>query len=417
VGPVISKSFRRVSIVGLGYIGLPTACMFAVAGVQVVGVDIRSDIVEKINAGEVHIEEQGVAALVSSVVAGGLLRAASAPEPADAFIIAVPTPIDPHRAPDLSCVEAAAISISRVLKRGDLVVLESTAPVGTTRKVAELLARLRPDLALPVGGNAAVDVNVACCPERMIPGHMLRELVENDRVAGGLTPRCAARAAELYSIFARGKIIEVEADTAEMVKLAENAFRDVNIAFANELSSVCGDLGLDAWKVIELANRHPRVSILKPGPGVGGHCIAVDPWFIVSSAPHRTRLIRAAREVNDCRPAEVVAKVAETLSAMPGARIVCMGLTYKPDVDDFRESPSLEIAKTLAARYNGRVTCVDPSVGMLPPEIVRQLGRVSSDHVQALKNADLAVMLVAHSAFQNARRPSAVVDAVGFWKN
>ena len=418
MGPESSEKFGRVSVIGLGYIGLPTACMFAVAGAEVVGVDVRQDVVDKVNAGQAHVEEKGLAALVSSVVAGGKLRAATKPEPADAFIVAVPTPvIHETRAPDLSYVEAAADSIAAVLKRGDLIVLESTSPVGTTRMVTERLARARPDLSFPLEGNDRADVSVACCPERMIPGHMLRELVENDRIAGGLTPKCAHRAAVLYSTFARGRIFEVEAATAEMVKLAENAYRDVNIAFANELASICGDANIDAWKVIELANRHPRVNILNPGPGVGGHCIAVDPWFIVAQAPEKARLIRTAREVNDYRPAEVIAKVDELVATLPPkSRIVCLGLTYKADVDDFRESPSLEIAKALSARYNGRVTSVDPSASTLPPTVRKELGRVSTDHVQALKKADIAVMLVAHSAFQNARRPKAVIDPVGFWR-
>lgn len=393
--------------------------MFAVAGAEVIGVDIRQDIVDKVNAGEAHVEEKGLAALVSSVVAGKRLRAVTRAEPADAFIVAVPTPVrhDADHAPDLSFIKAAAHSIAPVLKRGDLVVLESTSPVGTTRMVAEQLARERPDLTFPLYGNENVDVNLACCPERMIPGHMLRELVENDRIAGGLTPKCARRAAALYSIFARGKIFEVEAATAEMVKLAENAFRDVNIAFANELASICGDSNIDAWKVIELANRHPRVNILKPGPGVGGHCIAVDPWFIVASSPEQARLIRTARLINDGKPSYVIARVEEAVAAMPGAGIACLGLTYKADIDDFRGSPSLEIARHLAKRYPGRVTCVDPSVQLLPAAVIEQLGRVTADHEEALRSADIAVMLVGHNVFRGARPPKTVIDTIGFWRD
>ncbi|MFQ5971600.1 MAG: UDP-N-acetyl-D-mannosamine dehydrogenase, partial [Alphaproteobacteria bacterium] len=333
-------------VVGLGYIGLPTASMLARAGLRVTGVDLDRAVVDAVNAGEARGEEHGLAELVGEVVAGGQLRATPTPVPADAFVIAVPTPLrsDGTHGPDLSRVRAAGIAIAPSLKRGDLVVLESTSPVGTTAMLAGILADARPDLSFPHEAGEGSDIRLAYCPERVVPGRMLHELVHNDRIIGGMTRRCAASALALYGAFAEGECRLTDDRTAEMVKLAENAFRDVNLAFANELSMVCYDLGLDPWRVIELANRHPRVSILNPGPGVGGHCVAVDPWFIVASAPERATLVRTAREVNDAKARFVVEQVREAARGMERPTIACLGLAYKPDVDDFRDSPALEIA-------------------------------------------------------------------------
>lgn len=411
---------RTLSVIGLGYIGLPTAAMFASVGIDVIGVDISQRAVDAVNSGRAHIEEGNLDELVERCTRAGRLRAVTTPELADAFIIAVPTPVghDGTHCPDVSYVQAAGRSIAPLLKRGDLVILESTSPVGTTGMLAALLAEARPDLTFPQTSGEDSDVMLAYCPERIIPGRMLEELVENDRIIGGMTPRCAAKAAALYQTFVRG-VCHISNDrTAEMVKLTENAFRDVNIAFANELSMICDDLGVDVWKVIDLANRHPRVSILTPGAGVGGHCIAVDPWFIVASSPERSRLIRQARDVNDGKPGFVVAKVDEAASQRPGARIACLGLTYKPDVDDFRESPSLEIATLLSRKYPGRVVCVDPYADALPDREreARGLEFVSLD--EALSQADILVLLVAHGAFRGFPQPenAALVDPVGFWR-
>lgn len=409
-----------VSVIGLGYIGLPTAAMFASSGKRVLGVDISRRVVDAVNAGETPIEESGLPVLVKHCVDSGTLRAALAPTSAGAFIIAVPTPADHDtHAPDMRYIEAAAHSIASVLAKGNIVVLESTSPVGTTQSMARLLASLRPDLRFPLDGETAPDVHVAYCPERIIPGRMLQELVENDRIIGGMSPSCVERTTVLYRNFVRGACIPADDRTAELCKLTENAFRDVNIAFANELSMICGDIGLDAWKVIDLANRHPRVNILNPGPGVGGHCIAVDPWFIVAGAPERARLIRTAREVNDAKPAYVLEQVAHAVAAatVPQPRIACMGLTYKPDVDDFRESPSLQLARAIAARYPGRVTCVDPYAEAIVHSGEPHDGIVFGPLELTVANADVIVMLVGHSAFRAIAKPAgkALIDATGFW--
>ncbi|MCA1660739.1 MAG: UDP-N-acetyl-D-mannosamine dehydrogenase, partial [Novosphingobium sp.] len=290
-----------VCVVGLGYIGLPTAAIVARAGCRVLGLDLSQTVVDTINRGEIHIEEVDLDGLVRGVVQRGLLRASTLIEPSDVFVIAVPTPFakDGAHTPDLSHVLAAAAEIAAVLKPGDLVVLESTSPVGATEQVRDLIAGLRPDLKLPGLTADAPDVAIAYCPERVLPGRILEELTANDRSIGGITPGCAGQALAFYKRFVRGECQITDARSAEMTKLVENAYRDLNIAFANELSMVADRMGLDVWEVIRLANRHPRVQILQPGPGVGGHCIAVDPWFIVHGAPDDTPLIRTAREVND----------------------------------------------------------------------------------------------------------------------
>jgi UDP-N-acetyl-D-mannosaminuronic acid dehydrogenase len=301
--------FKRVSVIGLGYIGLPTAAVFASRGIEVIGVDVNEIAVQTINKGRIHIVEPDLDMVVHAAAREGRLRATLKPEAADAFLIAVPTPFRDGHEPDLSYIEAAARAIAPVLAKGNLVVLESTSPVGTTEQIAAWLAEERPDLSFPQEAGEAADVAVAYCPERVLPGHVLRELVENDRVIGGLTPRCSAEAVALYSTFVKGECVVTTARTAEMCKLTENAFRDVNIAFANELSIICDKLDISVWELIRLANRHPRVNILQPGPGVGGHCIAVDPWFIVNRNPDEARLIHAARQVNDSKPHWVVDKV------------------------------------------------------------------------------------------------------------
>lgn len=414
-----TQDVNTLSVIGLGYIGLPTAAMFASTGLDTVGVDVSRRAVDAINCGKAHIEEGNLDELVERCVQTGHLRAVMKPVAADAFIIAVPTPVgkDEGHSPDVSYIQAAGLAIAPVLKRGDLIILESTSPVGTTGMLAELLAQARPDLSFPQTAGEQADVCLAYCPERIIPGQMLRELVENDRIIGGMTPRCAERAATLYKRFVRG-VCHITTDrTAEMVKLTENSFRDVNIAFANELSMICDDLDIDVWKVIEFANRHPRVSILKPGAGVGGHCIAVDPWFIVSSSPERARMIRTAREVNDLKPHHVVAKVDAALTANPEATVACLGLTYKPDVDDFRESPSLEIASILSRKYAGRVVSCDPFFTALPDDEARDRAITFVETEKALQEADVIVVLVPHSAFHGFPKPQnkVVVDPVGFW--
>ncbi|WP_417471474.1 UDP-N-acetyl-D-mannosamine dehydrogenase [Luteimonas mephitis] len=413
------SDIQTLSVIGLGYIGLPTAAMFAASGLRVIGVDLNQRAVDSINSGKPHIEEGDLDALVERCVASGHLRAVTAPVAADAFIIAVPTPAGspPEHVPDVSYVEAAGRSLAPVLKRGDLIILESTSPVGTTGRLSRLLAAERPDLRFPHDAGEDADVYMAYCPERIIPGRMLRELVENDRIIGGMTPRSAEVAAALYRLFVRGQCLLSDDRTAEMVKLTENAFRDTNIAFANELSMICGDMDINVWDVISLANRHPRVSILKPGPGVGGHCIAVDPWFIVASAPERARLMRTAREVNDAKPEYVLARARQYLDANPTHKAACLGLAYKPDVDDFRESPSMEIARTLSAEYPGRVTSSDPYAHTLSQDLAAKAGLALQPHAEALARSELVLLLVGHTAFRAHARPSGkhVIDTTGFW--
>lgn len=416
-----SETFATVSMIGLGYIGLPTAAMFAARRTRVIGVDINAQAVETINQGRIHIVEPELDMIVHSAVTEGFLRATTTPEAADAFLIAVPTPFQGDHAPDVSFVKSAAESIAPVLRKGNLVVLESTSPVGTTEQMVDWLAAARPDLRFPVEGAGEVDVNVAYCPERVLPGHVVRELVDNDRIVGGLTPQCSQRAVALYRTFVKGELLVTNARTAEMCKLTENSFRDVNIAFANELSIICDKLGIDVWELIRLANRHPRVKILQPGAGVGGHCIAVDPWFIVDKTPAEARLIRTAREVNDGKPEWVLAKVQAALQARRAAgrdeaavRIAVLGLAFKPNIDDLRESPALHIAEALARSTRAELRFVEPNVKTLPRTLAA--GRLAELEA-ALSGADIVVVLVAHREFADlaARLTAAqtVVDAVG----
>ncbi len=410
------KIQTRVAVLGLGYIGLPTAAVVARSGASVLGIDIRPDVVETVNSGGVHIEEVDLDALVQGVVQRGLLRAATAIEPSDVFLIAVPTPFDDDHAPDIGHVLSAARTIAPVLKSGDLVILESTSPVGTTEQVRDVLESLRPDLKFPHAGNGAADVSIAYCPERVLPGRILVELIDNDRCIGGITPRCARKALSFYRSFVRGACITTTARVAEMVKLAENAFRDVNIAFANELSLVSDKLGIDVWDVIRLANRHPRVNILSPGPGVGGHCIAVDPWFIVHSAPELTPLIRTAREVNDGKTDHVIGRAAAMIDAHPDAKVALLGLAFKANVDDFRESPALKVAELLVARFGERIAIVEPHIATLPPSLAPA---TLIDIDQALSDCTIMIVLVDHDIFKSVpadeRAGKAIYDTRGIW--
>lgn len=417
--------FHRISVVGLGYIGLPTAAMFASRRKEVIGVDVNPDTVNTINQGRVHIVEPDLDIAVRASVREGYLRALEEPEPADAFLIAVPTPFTgQNREPDLGYIEAAARSVAAVLSSGNLVILESTSPVGATERMAAILAEERPDLTFPASHGEESDIRIAHCPERVLPGKIMRELVTNDRVIGGLTERCSRLAAELYRTFVVGEcVIASGPRVAEMAKLTENSFRDVNIAFANELSMISDQLEIDVWELIELANRHPRVNTLQPGPGVGGHCIAVDPWFIVSSAPEQARLIREAREVNVSKPTWILEKVREAvgthLMAHPGktasdVSIGCYGLSFKPDIDDLRESPALDIARTLAEEHQGTLLVVEPHIDVLPGSLSR--AELVSQAV-AREKADVHIMLVDHREFLGTSRPEGIViDARGVWR-
>jgi UDP-N-acetyl-D-mannosaminuronic acid dehydrogenase len=406
-------SFETISVIGLGYIGLPTAAMFAAYGKNVIGVDVNSYAVETINRGEIHIVEPELDAIVHKAVTDGKLKAVLIPEPADAFLIAVPTPFlaieneDDIPQPDLKYIQSAAKAIAPVLKSGDLVILESTSPVGATEKMADWLAEYRSDLTFPKSHKETSDIRIAHCPERVLPGHVVRELVENDRVIGGLTVKCSQQATELYKTFVKGDCVTTNARTAEMAKLTENSCRDVQIAFANELSIICDKLDIDVWELISLANRHPRINILQPGPGVGGHCIAVDPWFIISKTPEQALLIHTARKVNDAKPHWVINKVkiaiADFLQENPDktardVRITCFGLAFKAGIDDLRESPSLAIAQKIAEIHSSTVFFVEPNIKSLPNHLSNNAELIDLD--DAIIKTDIAVMLVDHNEFK-----------------
>jgi UDP-N-acetyl-D-mannosaminuronic acid dehydrogenase len=409
---------KTVCVVGLGYIGLPTAATLASRGVDVVGVDINPQVVEAVNAGRCYFSEPDLDMLLRAATTLGKLRATSQPEPADAFMIAVPTPFHADRSPNLDYIHLAADAIAPVLIAGNVVILESTSPVGTTERLAARMAQLRPDLRFPPARHTEqVDVHVAHCPERVLPGRMVRELIENDRIVGGITEACAEHAEAVYRVFLQGQAFRTDAATAEFVKLVENASRDVNIAFANELSLVCDQLGLNVWRVIELANRHPRVSILQPGSGVGGHCIAVDPWFIVASAPERARLIRTAREVNDSKPKFVVAQIRAHAERFKRPVVACLGQTYKPDVDDLRESPAIAITAQLARAGEERILVADPHLNALPEELASMANVSFCETMEAVRQADIIALLVAHTAFRKIPREElmrrVVIDTTG----
>ena len=393
----------QVSVIGLGYIGLPTAAVIASRGVQVCGVDVSQETVDTINRGEIHIVEPDLDIVVRGAVTTETLRATCTPEPSDVFIVAVPTPFTDGHEPDLSFIESAANAIAPVLKEGDLIILESTSPVGATEKLCRWIAAARPDLRLPHEHPDDAQLFVAHCPERVLPGYVLQELVANDRVIGGITRRCAERARDLYKLFVKGECILTTARTAEMAKLTENAFRDVNIAFANELSLICDDSGIDVWELIELANLHPRVNILNPGPGVGGHCIAVDPWFIVSSNPEKARLIRTARTVNDSKPGFVVDKVVAAADQFKQPVIACLGLAFKANIDDLRESPALEICREVSRRGLGEVLAVEPNISALPASAADD-GFELTHLEDALERANVVVILVDHDEFRSLDR-------------
>ena len=421
-------SFDTVSVIGLGYIGLPTAAMFASRKKKVIGVDVNQHAVDTINKGQIHIVEPDLDMLVHAAVTEGYLRATVNPEPADAFLIAVPTPFLPIAnkgdipKPDLKYIESAAKAIAPVLKKGDLVILESTSPVGATEQMAEWLAQARTDLTFPQTSGEESDIRVAHCPERVLPGHVVRELVENDRVIGGLTNKCSEAAVELYKTFVKGDCVITNARTAEMAKLTENSCRDVQIAFANELSVICDKLDIDVWELISLANRHPRINILQPGPGVGGHCIAVDPWFIVSRTPDEAQLIHTARKVNDSKPDWVINKVklaiADFLLANPNktakdVTIACYGLAFKPDIDDLRESPALHITQQLSKLHKGKVIAIEPNIRKLNPGQNFELMSIS----EARGIAQISLVLVEHQEFKVSPIPTSeiIIDLKGVW--
>ncbi|WP_386685871.1 UDP-N-acetyl-D-mannosamine dehydrogenase [Lonepinella sp. MS14437] len=417
--------FNTISVIGLGYIGLPTATMFALHGKKVIGVDVNSHAVETINQGKIHIVEPDLDVAVKQVVENNLLRATLVPEVADAFIIAVPTPFKGENyESDLSYIEQACIAIAPVLQKGNLVILESTSPVGATEQMAQWLSEARPDLTFPQTHGTDSDIRIAHCPERVLPGQVMRELIENDRIVGGLSEKCSQSAVELYKTFVKADCIVTNVRTAEMSKLTENSFRDVNIAFANELSLICDKLNINVWELIALANRHPRVNILQPGCGVGGHCIAVDPWFIVNKTPDLAKLIHTARLVNDHKPQWVIDKVNQAvlnvLQANPNktldqVKIACLGLAFKPDIDDLRESPAIKITTALADKFKNQVFAVEPNIDELPVKLSNK-GIKLLTLQEATKQADVLVVLVDHKEFKQdltVRDGVKVVDTKG----
>ncbi|KYD19070.1 UDP-N-acetyl-D-mannosamine dehydrogenase [Saccharococcus caldoxylosilyticus] len=388
---------EKVCVIGLGYIGLPTATVLANNGFEVHGVDINEKAVELINNGQVHIYEPDLDIMVKKAVESGNLKASAIPEKADVFIIAVPTPFKENHKPDLTYVEQATRSISPYLEPGNIVILESTSPVGTTEKVAEWILEEREDLN--IDKNDENRIFVSHCPERVLPGKILKELIENDRIIGGINEESTKRTVEFYKRFVKGKILETNARTAELSKLAENAFRDVNIAFANELSMICDELDINVWELINLANHHPRVNILQPGPGVGGHCIAVDPWFIVDAAPETANLIRTARMVNDSKPYFVIEKIKEATKDLPNPTIACLGLAFKANVDDLRESPAVKIVKELSAIYDQTIYVAEPHIEELPKDLL-ELNVQLVKTEDAIEKADVVVLLVDHDYFK-----------------
>jgi len=403
-------SFRRISVIGLGYIGLPTAAMFASKKVEVVGVDVNPIAVDTINAGNIHIVEPDLDTLVRSAVIEGYLKATLSVEPADAFLIAVPTPFKDGHEPDMAYIEAAAKAIAPVLESSNLVILESTSPVGATEQMSQWLAEARPDLSFPQEAGAAADINVAHCPERVLPGNVIRELVANDRIIGGITERCAQRSVELYRTFVEGECLITDARTAEMAKLTENSFRDVNIAFANELSILCDKFGIDVWSLIRLVNHHPRVNVLQPGAGVGGHCIAVDPWFIVHAGGEDARIIRAGREINDYKTEWVIERTLAECTQFASAqgrqpKVACMGLAFKPNIDDLRESPALEVFQALVLK-NIDVLAVEPNL-----ESHKNINL--TNFRSAVAQSDITVFLVGHDEFEGLTVEGHVLDFCG----
>lgn len=411
----------RIAVIGLGYIGLPTAVALATRGVDVIGVDVNEDTVEAVGRGEVPFVEPDLAIAVSGAVSMGRLEATSKTPEADAFIMAVPTPFNDDHTADLTYVRAAVEQIAPRLRGGEVIVLESTSPPGTTEGVSRWLEELRPDLIAPHTSEGVPDYYVAHCPERVLPGRIMIEMVTNDRVVGGVTRRCAEKAASIYRVFSQGSIHLTDAASAEMAKLVENAYRDVNIAFANELSLISEELRLDVWEVIKMANHHPRVNILTPGPGVGGHCIAVDPWFIVGAAPGLSRLIRTAREINDLKPHHVAAQVIAKTERFRNPTVACLGLAYKANVDDLRESPALDIVEDIAdALPDLDIRIAEPFVDHLPPSLDGRPHVRLQPVKEAIDDADIVVVLVDHDHFRSLSRSrlegKIVYDTRGIWR-
>jgi len=416
----LSREISTVAVIGLGYIGLPTAAILADHGVTTIGVDVSEHTVGAVNRGEVPFVEPGLREVLERAVASGQLRAQDRTPAADAYIVAVPTPFTDTHSADLSYIESAADGIAPQLRGGELIVLESTSPPGATEHMAERILASRPDLS--TDPSREDHLLVAHCPERVLPGKIMEEMITNDRIIGGITPEAAEGAELLYRSFCRGEILLTTAKTAEMAKLTENSFRDVNIAFANELSVICDELGINVWELIELANHHPRVNILQPGPGVGGHCIAVDPWFIVDAAPQQAKLIRAARETNDAKPTWVLSRIEDAIGECgEGATVALLGLAFKADIDDLRESPALQIAESLALRApQTKLLAVEPHIDELPQSLAGAPNVALAQTDEAIAAADVVVLLVDHDVFKaipaEQLGEARLIDSRGIWR-
>lgn len=422
---------RTMSVIGLGYIGLPTAIAFAANGWQVFGVDVKADVVESVNRGKLPFVEEGLEELLQKVVADGSLVAQQAPPAAQVFIVAVPTPVlDTHEA-DLSFIRSACDSIAPLLRGGELIVLESTSPPGTTEMMAQWIEQARPDLRADRFGEQAKDTTgdprpllyFAHVPERVLPGRMVYEMTQNDRIVGGLSQRATDWTVQVYSSFCRGEISVTDAKTAELAKLTENSFRDVNIAFANELSLICDKLGIDVWELIEIANHHPRVNILQPGPGVGGHCISVDPWFIVAADRKHSRLIQTARLVNDDKPNWVINQTSQAIETLVAEqkKVAVLGLSFKANVDDLRESPAIEITKRLCVEYpEVSFLAVEPNVSALPSQLCGLNNLKLSALAESLEESQIVLLLVDHRPFTQVQQQDLegkiVIDTKGLWR-
>lgn len=414
------SNISSVAVIGLGYIGLPTAAILADHGLRVHGVDVNPDTVAAINAGSVPFVEPELGDYVARTVAAGQLTASVETPAADAYIVAVPTPFLADKTPDLSYIESAGRTLAAQLTGDELIILESTSPPGATDRLAEVIHAARPDLA------AAGTLQFAHAPERVLPGQVMRELVTNDRIIGGSTPEAAERAVALYRTFCAAELVTTNTRTAEMSKLVENSFRDVNIAFANELSMISDEIGVDVWEVIALANRHPRVNILQPGPGVGGHCIAVDPWFIVAAAPDTATIIRNAREINDAKPEWVIQQIKAAAFDVQQATertpvIATLGLAFKPNIDDLRESPALSITEALAEQFTqSKILAVEPHIDELPDRLQGRDNLELAEVNAAIEAADIVVLLVDHAAFADlgpAAYQKHVIDTRGQWRD
>lgn len=411
----------KVTVVGVGYIGLPTASILASRGYDVTGVDTNLLIIDELNSGSTTIQEPGLGDLLKAGIENGNLRGASGSKSSDIFIVAVPTPFTENKTPDLRFLYSAVDEIASKLKPGNLVILESTIPVGTTEEIGQRIEKLRSDLIVTGSENTKKKIFLAHCPERVLPGRILTELVENNRIIGGVNSESTKKAISFYKTFVNGELLATNSKTAEFAKLAENTFRDVNIALANEFSILSKELNINVWEMIELANHHPRVNILNPGPGVGGHCIAVDPWFLVNALPKSTKLIRAAREVNDDMPNYIVKTVKESLKLFANPTVACLGLSYKANVSDVRESPAMQIVELLGQQLDLNLILVEPNINSAFDKFNSTFNIKFSNLDNALLSSDIVLLLVGHKEFENINpillKNKIIIDTIGFWES